>query len=50
MLCDDLEEWDGEGREARERGDVCIIIVVLNPFFILFLNFDSQSLHTEILP
>ena len=33
MLCDDLGEWDGEGRGARERGDVCIIIVVLNPVF-----------------
>ena len=27
MLCDDLEGWDREsGREAQERGDICILI------------------------
>ena len=31
MLCDDLEEWDGgdDGREAQERGDICIDTVDL---------------------
>ena len=28
-LWDDLEGWDGEGREGRERGHVCIIMVGL---------------------
>ena len=26
MLCDDLNEWDGVGREVREGGDMCIHI------------------------
>ena len=28
MLCDGLEGWDGggDGREAQERGDICILI------------------------
>ena len=26
MLCDDLEGWDGGGREAQEGGDICIRI------------------------
>ena len=26
MLCDDLEGWDGGGREAQEGGDICIHI------------------------
>ena len=26
MLCDDLKGWDGGGgREAQERGDICIL-------------------------
>ena len=26
MLCDDLEGWDGVGREAQDGGDICIRI------------------------
>ena len=26
VLCDDLEGWDGGGREAQEGGDICIHI------------------------
>ena len=26
MLCDDLDGWDGGGREAQEGGDICIHI------------------------
>ena len=26
MLCDDLEGWDGGGREAQEEGDIRILI------------------------
>ena len=30
MLCDDLEEWDGDGgeREAQEGGGICIYIIM----------------------
>ena len=30
MLCDDLEEWDGDGgeREAQEGGAICIYIIM----------------------
>ena len=24
MLCDDLEGWDGGGREAQEGGEICV--------------------------
>ena len=26
MLCNDLEGWDVGGREAQERGDICVHI------------------------
>ena len=26
MLCDDLDGWDGRGREVQEGGDICIHI------------------------
>ena len=26
MLCDDLEGWDGAGREVQEGGDICILM------------------------
>ena len=26
VLCDDLEGWDGGGRDAEEGGDICIHI------------------------
>ena len=28
MLCDDLEGWDGGGREAEKEGNFCINIFV----------------------
>ena len=26
ILCDDLVGWDGGGRQAQERGDICIVM------------------------
>ena len=26
MLCDNLEGWDGVGREAQKGGDICILM------------------------
>ena len=29
MLCDDLDGWDGSGKEVQERGDIYIHIADL---------------------
>lgn len=26
VFCDNLERWDGEGKEAQEGGDICVIM------------------------